>query len=110
MRADIYTSAMLSRPNPTLRWICIAALALSLAGFAGVYLLTAHIQALGLTHRDPASGMTYAIEDYWYVTPRLGLTRNLLLLGSALVFAVSAATLFRREIWFYLWNRYLAEK
>jgi hypothetical protein len=105
-----YTLAMLSRPNPTLRWICIAALVLSLAGFGVVYALTAHIQAIGFTHRDPASGMTYAIEDYWYVTPRLGLTRNALLLVSALIFAVSATTLFRREIWFYLWNRYLAEK
>jgi hypothetical protein len=101
---------MSTRLTPWLRWTCIAALVLGLAGLGGAYWLTLHIQAIGLTHPDPAHGIVYGIEDYWYVTRPLGLTRNLLMLVSFLVTAVSAAVLFRRELWYYLWTRYLEEK
>ena len=48
---------MPTRFSPWLRWTCIAALALGLAGLGGAYWLTLHIQTVGLTHPDPAHGL-----------------------------------------------------
>ncbi|HEY4941645.1 MAG TPA: hypothetical protein VII56_09455 [Rhizomicrobium sp.] len=105
-----YTRSMPTTPNDWIRWTSFAALLLGALVLFWSYELTQEIHRSGLLHPDPARGMIYAVEDRWYVTPALGLRRNLFLLAGAALFGLAALAAFRRELKFYFWDRYLPEK
>ena len=96
-----------AHPKTRRTWRIAAAVALAL-GAVGLLVghgLTVEVIRQSVAHPDAVH--TFAVADKYYVTPGLGLARNLVLMISIAVGLTAFVVLLHRELRWYVWDRHL---